>query len=45
MHSLISTLLASAITNVPDAGITGIFFGCGILATGMFARFLKNRRK
>jgi len=41
-------LLASASiapTNVPDSGMTGLLLGAGILALGLFARFVKNRKK
>jgi len=32
-------------TDVPDSGMTGLLLGAGILALGLFARFVKNRKK
>lgn len=30
---------------VPDSGMTGLMLGAAILAVGVFARFVKNRKK
>jgi|GEM_PF-5187447 len=49
MNTLITGLLASATTvpqTVPDAGATtGLLLGAAVLGLGMFARFVKNRKR
>lgn len=44
MTSMITSVLASVAQSVPDTGSTGLLLGLGILATGLVARFLKNRK-
>ena len=31
--------------NVPDSGFTAVLVGTGVLSLGLFARFMKNRKK
>ena len=45
MIAILGFVLASAVAPVPDAGSSGILFGAGILAIGLVARFLKNRKR
>ncbi len=46
MTSLIVQTLATAlpVQSVPDSGSTGLLLGLGILATGLIARYIKNRK-
>jgi hypothetical protein len=46
MSTILIQVIATAINppSVPDSGSTGILFGLGILATGLIARYLKNRK-
>lgn len=46
MTSILIHALATAgtVPPVPDSGSTGLLFGLGILATGLIARYLKNRK-
>lgn len=46
MTSILVQILATATTvpQVPDSGSTGLLLGLGILATGLVARYLKNRK-
>jgi hypothetical protein len=46
MSSLITLVIAStAPVNVPDSGLSAVLFASGVLAVGVAARFIKNRRK
>lgn len=46
MSSLISHIIATTVpVNVPDSGLSAVLFASGILALGVAARFVKNRRK
>ena len=38
-------MIATPSISVPDGGMTGLMLGGGVLALGVYARFLKNRKK
>jgi len=38
-------IAAAATYPVPDSGLTAILVSGGVLSLGLFARFLKNRKK
>jgi hypothetical protein len=44
MLSLIPTLASISPVPVPDSGATGYLLGLALLATGLVARFVKNRK-
>ncbi len=41
----ILALLATTVPTVPDSGSTGFLLGLALLATGVAARLVKNRKK
>jgi hypothetical protein len=45
MSSLITVIVASTVSSVPDSGSTGLLLGLGILSLGIVARLVKNRKK
>jgi uncharacterized membrane protein YhhN len=45
MISTLALLLASTAVTVPDNGATGWLLGIGLLATGLAARLMKNRKR
>ena len=45
MSALILTLATVNPVPVPDSGATGYLVGLGILALGITARFIKNRKR
>lgn len=44
MTMILTPLLASVVQAVPDSGSTGLLLGLGLVAVGLVARFIKNRR-
>jgi hypothetical protein len=44
LSTLILTIIAVDVSNVPDSGVTGLLLGGSVLAVGMIARFVKNRK-
>jgi hypothetical protein len=44
MSSLITVLATDIPIAVPDSGATGYLLGLALLATGLVARFIKNRK-
>jgi hypothetical protein len=45
MCTLLTTVIASVIVQVPDSGTTGLLLGLGLLSLGIVARLVKNRKK
>jgi hypothetical protein len=44
MFTALTAILATNLPSVPDSGSTGLLLGLGILATGIVARVIKNRK-
>jgi hypothetical protein len=44
MCTPVITTLATAVSTVPDSGATSLLLGLGILALGIAARLIKNRK-
>lgn len=45
MFTVLLATFAEVVQSVPDAPMTSVLLGVGVISVGMFARFLKQQKK